>query len=117
MKNVTTINRVTNMVTVPLKDYNDLLDTAKEWESSRFILCPTEDSYREWNKSFEEVCSKRLEPTKKPPVKFKYKPIITENTKEITGILFGTVYPEYKIYNKVRLNSFVTHFNEPYYKY
>lgn len=33
MKNVTTINRVTNMVTVPLKDYNDLLNTAKECES------------------------------------------------------------------------------------
>ena len=92
MKNVTTINRVTNMVTVPLKDYNELRDTAKEWESSRFILCPTEDSYRQWTKSFEEVCRKRLEPTKKPSVKFKYKPIITNNTKLVTGILSGKKY-------------------------
>ena len=41
MKNVTTINRVTNMVTVPLKDYNNLRDTAKEWES-----CPLYDNIK-----------------------------------------------------------------------
>lgn len=100
--------------------YKVMEDTYNKWrkqEPSWFIYPFNEEALLEFDTVFKETCNKRLELTKKPPVKFKYKPIITENTKEITGILFGTVHPEYKIYNKVRWNNFVTHFDEPYYKY
>ena len=89
----------------------------KQNEEHWFMYLPTDGLMKQFDSGFKEAYRKALELTKKTPVKFKYKPIITENTKEVTGILFGTVHPEYKIYNKVRCKHFVTHFNEPYYKY
>ena len=58
MKEATTINRVTNMVTVPLKDYNELRDAAKECE---LRLEKQKDSYCKRILEIQERTDKQIE--------------------------------------------------------